>query len=250
LNASRPADTKVACQWRDAVNFDDRACAIELLVFHYTGMQSEDGALDWLCRAESRVSCHYFVFSDGAVVQSVPEEKRAWHAGVSSWRGLSDLNSRSIGIEIANPGHEFGYVPFPDKQIRSAVELSRDIVARNKIAARDVVGHSDIAPMRKQDPGELFPWRRFAAAGAGTWVPPSREYEGTRLREGDSGDGVLALQRDLARWGFAIEESGDFDAAMACVVRAFQRHYRPARIDGQADASTRRTLARLLETLC
>ncbi len=242
-------DTNIPCTWRKAVNFDGRAqgAAIELLVIHYTGMQSEQGALDWLCREESRVSCHYFVFSDGRVVQSVPESKRAWHAGVSSWRGMSDLNSRSIGIEIANPGHEFGYVGFAEKQMRSVVALCADIVWRNSIAPRDVVAHSDIAPLRKQDPGEKFPWGRLARHAIGRFVVPSKAVKGRSLMPGEQGDAIAGLQSDLARLGYGIDVSGEYDSLTQAVVTAFQRHYRPSKIDGVADPSTLRTLAKLLQ---
>lgn len=241
-------DTLVSCNWRDAANSDARAegARIELLVLHYTGMQSEDGALDWLCRAESRVSCHYFVFTDGRIVQSVPEARRAWHAGVSTWRGLTDINSRSIGIEIANPGHEFGYVAFPRRQVDAVVALSRDIISRNRINASDVVAHSDIAPTRKQDPGEKFPWRRLARHGIGRFVSPSRAARGITLQPGDLGDSVRSLQRDLAAIGFGIEETGEYDALTRAVVTAFQRHWRQSNVDGRADPSTRKTIRKLL----
>jgi N-acetylmuramoyl-L-alanine amidase len=241
-------DTRVPCSWRDAANSDARAegARIELLVLHYTGMQSEDGALDWLCRAESRVSCHYFVFTDGRIVQSVPEARRAWHAGISTWRGLTDLNSRSVGIEIANPGHEFGYIAFPRRQVDAVIALSRDIIARNRIEARDVVAHSDIAPSRKQDPGEKFPWRRLARHGVGRFVSPSRATVGTTLAPGERGDAVRALQRDLAAIGFGIDETGEYDALTRAVVAAFQRHWRQSNVDGKADPSTRKTIRKLL----
>lgn len=241
-------DTLVPCIWRDAANSDERApgARIELLVLHYTGMQSEGGALDWLCRAESRVSCHYFVFTDGRIVQSVPEARRAWHAGVSTWRGLTDINSRSVGIEIANPGHEFGYVAFPKRQIDAVIALARDIVARNRIEARDVVAHSDIAPSRKQDPGEKFPWRRLARHGIGRFLSPSRATRGITLRPGDRGDAVRALQRDLAAIGFGIDETGEYDALTRAVVAAFQRHWRQSNVDGNADPSTQKTIRKLL----
>lgn len=242
-------DTKVPCQWREAANFDERAHPMELLVLHYTGMQSEEGALDWLCREESRVSCHYFVFTDGRVVQSVPESRRAWHAGVSRWRGMEDLNSRSIGIEIANPGHEFGYARFPERQIRAVTALARDIVERNNIASRDVVAHSDIAPTRKQDPGEFFPWRRLADAGVGIWVPPSRATNGPVLKPGDSNEEVLSLQRQLAGYGYGVEPTGEYDRQCEATVVAFQRRFRPANVDGLADPATRKTLAKLLKSL-
>lgn len=253
---STKPDTGVACQWRDAVNFDERAEAaqIELLVLHYTGMQSGQGALDWLCSEKSRVSCHYFVFDDGHVVQCVREAKRAWHAGVSSWRGLDDINSRSVGIEIANPGHQFGYKHFPRKQMQAVSGLSRDIVRRNGIALRNVVAHSDIAPMRKQDPGELFSWKQLALNGAAIWVPASRAKSGRAgselaLRGGDRGEAVLALQQQLARYGYGVQPNSVYDDMTKACVIAFQRHFRQAKIDGIADPSTRRTLARLLAAI-
>lgn len=240
------ADTGLACELRSAPNFNDRAFPVEMLVLHYTGMQSEDAALDWLCRAESGVSCHYFVFSDGRIVQSVPEAKRAWHAGVSRWRGLDDINSRSIGIEIANPGHEFGYTAFPEPQIEAVIALSRDIVGRNRIMARDVVAHSDIAPARKQDPGELFPWKRLSEAGIGMWVEPSLVEAGPSLGPGDFGEDVSRLRADLAAFGYPLAAGEAYDLETSQVVAAFQRRFRPALVDGRADGSTLATLARVL----
>jgi N-acetylmuramoyl-L-alanine amidase len=143
-------------------NFDDRDAPVSILVLHYTGMQDAASAIARLSDPEAKVSAHYLVAEDGQVVQMVPEDKRAWHAGRSYWRGKSNLNSMSIGIEIVNPGHEFGYRPFPDAQIDSVIQLAGDIIKRHKITRGNVVGHSDIAPTRKLDPGELFPWARFA----------------------------------------------------------------------------------------
>lgn len=241
-------DCTVPCEWREAANHNERAAGtgIELLVLHYTGMQSEEGALDWLCCEESRVSCHYFVFSDGRIVQSVPESRRAWHAGVSSWRGLDDLNSRSIGIEIANPGHEFGYVPFPEAQIEAVIALARDIVVRNAIKPRDVVAHSDIAPARKQDPGELFPWKRLAQHGVGIWAEANAFPGGASLGPGDDGPAVSALRQALAAVGYGVSPDGAFDDALTQVVIAFQRRFRQQRVDGLADVSTIETLQALL----
>lgn len=242
------ADTAVACQVRVAANFGERPAGetIDTLVLHYTGMRSEQAALDWLCSERSRVSCHYFVFEDGRIVQTVPEARRAWHAGVSHWRGRDDVNSRSIGIEIANPGHEFGYRPFPERQIVAVIALCRDIVARRAIAAANVVAHCDIAPTRKQDPGELFPWARLAAAGVGRYAPPAEAKRGRAYGPGDSGRGVKRLQRLLAEFGFGVPQGGMFDAPTAAAVAAFQRHFRPEKIDGIADRQTRDTLEILL----
>jgi N-acetylmuramoyl-L-alanine amidase len=218
-----------------------------LIVLHYTGMEDAAEALARLRAPESEVSAHYLVFEDARIVQCVPEDRRAWHAGVSAWNGLTDINTHSIGIEIANPGHEFGYTDFPSAQIDAVIALCRDIVDRHGIRADRVLGHSDVAPARKLDPGEKFPWRTLHAAGIGHWTEPAPV--GSRrgaLTLGASGADVRALQQDLRRYGYAIEATGSFDEATQQVVRAFQRHFRPARVDGLADRSTRRTLAALL----
>jgi N-acetylmuramoyl-L-alanine amidase len=229
-------------------NHDARKHAIDMLVLHYTAQSSRD-ALARLCDGahSARVSSHYLVHEDGRIDQLVAEARRAWHAGVSSWEGARDVNSRSIGIEIVNPGHEFGYPDFPDQQIDAVIALCRDIVARRHIRADRVVAHSDIAPARKIDPGEKFPWGRLAAAGIGLWVEPAPIAEGPALAPGARGDTVAELQRLLARYGYGIEVSGDFDTATAEIVTAFQRHFRPARVDGIADVSTVDTLRRLLQ---
>ena len=184
-------------------------------------------------------------------MQMVAEARRAWHAGKSVWRGDTDINSRSIGIEIANPGHEFGYRPFPEPQMAALISLCRDIVARNAIAARNVLAHSDVAPTRKQDPGEMFDWKRLHEAGVGHWVKPAPlgEPDNGDSRQGDKGGAVAALQRMLASYGYGIRESGVFEEMTTAVVTAFQRHFRPARVDGIADRSTVVTLERLLAAL-
>lgn len=218
----------------------------DMLVLHYTGMLDAENALARLCSADSEVSAHYLIFEDGRVVQSVPEARRAWHAGVSSWAGESDINSCSIGVEIANPGHDFGYPDFPPPQIAAVIALARDIVARHAIAADRVLAHSDIAPSRKQDPGEKFPWRRLHQAGIGLWVEPAPPDAGPVLAFGACGPQVAELQAALAAYGYGLEPSGDYDACTRDVVTAFQRHFRPARVDGMADASTITTLQDLL----
>ena len=182
------------------------------------------------------------------MIQLVPETRRAWHAGKSAWAGEVDINSCSIGIEIANPGHEFGYPDFPPKQIKAVIALCQDIIRRHHIRADRVLAHSDIAPGRKQDPGEKFPWRQLHKAGIGHWVMPSRGGKGAALKTGEGGPDVLALQEELAAYGYGISASGEFGPATASVVTAFQRHFRPARVDGIADASTRITLQKLLVT--
>jgi N-acetylmuramoyl-L-alanine amidase len=218
----------------------------DMLVLHYTGMTRAEDALERLCSREAHVSSHYLVFEDGRIFQLVPEALRAYHAGVSSWEGETDNNSRSIGIEIANPGHDFGYPDFPEAQIEAVIALCRDILARRPMRPDRVVAHSDVAPSRKNDPGEKFPWRRLHTAGIGHWVEPAPLGDDRGLARGDDGPDVAALQSSLAAYGYGIAASGRFDPAMHDVVVAFQRHFRPARVDGIADRSTIETLHRLL----
>ncbi len=220
--------------------------APDILLLHYTGMATMQAALDRLCAREARVSCHYLVDEDGTVFQLVPEAERAWHAGASFWERGNDINLRSIGIEIVNPGHEFGYRDFPEPQIVAVITLAREIVLRWAIRPDRVLGHSDVAPSRKQDPGELFPWARLAERGIGLWVPPAPIVAGPVLGPGDSGEEVAALQQALAAYGYGIARTGTYDAATATVVTAFQRHFRTQRIDGLADLSTLRTLETLI----
>jgi N-acetylmuramoyl-L-alanine amidase len=219
----------------------------DMLLLHYTGMQSSLTALARLRdENEPRVSSHYLIDDEGTIVQLVPEARRAWHAGLASWAGESDINSCSIGIEIANPGHEFGYSDFPPHQIGAVIALCKDIVARHKIPAARVLAHSDVAPGRKQDPGEKFPWRKLHEAGVGHWVEPAPIVKGPVLGIGKSGDEVSSLQGELARYGYGISVTGNYDAATGETVAAFQRHFRPERVDGIADASTVTTLAKLI----
>ncbi|WP_334163900.1 N-acetylmuramoyl-L-alanine amidase [Phenylobacterium sp.] len=226
-------------------NFDARTAPPDLLVLHYTGMPTGPEALDRLRDPEARVSSHYLVEEDGRIFRLVPEERRAWHAGVSFWKGQSGLNATSIGIEIVNPGHEFGYRPFPDAQIAAVIALVADIRTRWMIEDGRIVGHSDIAPDRKIDPGELFPWKRLAEAGHGLWAE-APAAPGAPLAEGETGAGVFALQAGLTRLGYDCAPSGDYDAHTATVVGAFQRHWRPERVDGIADGETRARLIALL----
>lgn len=218
----------------------------DILLLHYTGMVPEEGALKWLCDPRSSVSSHYFVFEDGRVVQMVDEARRAHHAGVSFWAGETDINSRSIGIEISNPGHLWGYCEFPEAQIAALIELCRGILARHPIPPERVLAHSDVAPLRKEDPGELFPWASLHAEDIGHWVEPAPIIEGPVLQAGDFGAEVKALQRTLAAYGYEAPETGVFDWFTEKTVIAFQRHFRPEKVDGVADRSTRETLSRLL----
>jgi N-acetylmuramoyl-L-alanine amidase len=227
-------------------NHDARASRVDILLLHYTGMQTAEEALARLTDREAGVSCHYFVHEDGRIDQLVREARRAWHAGASSWKGATDINARSIGIEIVNPGHEYGYRDFPDLQIDALIKLCRDIVARHPIRRERVLAHSDVAPARKKDPGERFPWDRLAAAGVGLWAAPSPIDGGRTFSANDKGPEVEKLQKQLARFGYDLKITGRYDDDTRSVVTAFQRHYRPARVDGLADPSTVETLRRLL----
>ena len=218
-------------------NFDDRPpnTPIDILILHYTGMQTGAAAVARLCDPEAGVSAHYTVDEDGTVFTHVPEERRAWHAGISYWAGTRDVNARSIGIEIVNPGHEFGYRSFPGSQIEAVIRLAREVVKRRKIPAARVLGHSDVAPARKMDPGELFPWGRLAHAGIGLW-PQTRKC-------------ALAVPFESGLRAFGYGLPPDMDVPMATVIAAFQRHFRPAKIDGCADAECECILAALLQEI-
>ena len=245
-------DSFIVAEVKPSPNHDERKSgrAPDMILLHYTGMQTGEAALERLCAAESKVSAHYVVFEDGRIVQCVPEERRAWHAGESSWAGESDINSCSIGIEIVNPGHEFGYREFPLRQIAAVISLCKSIVTRRgPIAPGRILAHSDVAPARKQDPGEKFPWALLSESGIGHWVRPAPlKLDGRALKTGDSGEMVSRLQRALHAYGYGLEETGRYDDATRDVVTAFQRHFRQARVDGVADTSTLLTLRALIET--
>ncbi|WCS27299.1 N-acetylmuramoyl-L-alanine amidase [Methylobacterium sp. NMS14P] len=226
-----------------------RAGPLDMLILHYTGMDSGAAALARLRDPLSEVSAHYLVFEDGGIVQMVPEARRAWHAGAGAWKGETDVNSRSIGIEIVNPGHAGGLPPYPEAQVEAVIALARDILGRWPIPPERVLAHSDVAPERKEDPGEIFPWDRLAAAGVGHRVPPARLQDGRFLARGDAGQPVEALQAMFALYGYDLPVTGMFDARTQAVVTAFQRHFRPARVDGVADASTITTLRDLIAAL-
>ena len=221
----------------------------DAIVLHYTGMPDAGQALSWLCNVASQVSSHYFVYEDGRVIQLVPEARRAWHAGKSFWAGETDINSCSIGIEIANPGHPGGLPEFPQAQIDAVAELCLDCGQRWQIAPQRVLGHSDIAPVRKVDPGENFPWRMLASRGVGHWVEPAPIGGGRFFQRGEAGQPIEALQSMLSLYGYGVEITGSFCDATEGAVAAFQRHFRPQRVDGIADISTIDTLHRLLSSL-
>jgi N-acetylmuramoyl-L-alanine amidase len=241
-------DSSVVEHVTPSPNYDERSglARPDMIVLHYSGMPEAHEALQRLCDAKTRVSAHYFVYENGSIHQLVPEAKRAWHAGVSSWQGDTDVNSRSIGIEIANPGHEFGYPDFPNRQIAAVITLCRAILTRNVIRPENIVGHSDVAPSRKSDPGEKFPWRRLALSGVGLWVEPVPINGAGALMPGDSGDQVIDFQKALIAYGYGLKAHGHYDGATKDVVTAFQRHFRPALVDGIMDKSTRETLRKLL----
>lgn len=225
---------------RPSPNHDERGKPIDILVMHYTGMQSALAAVERLTDPAARVSAHYTIDEEGTIYQHVPEERRAWHAGVSYWAGETNVNARSIGIEIANPGHEFGYRPFPEAQMQAVIALSHGILARHKIPPHRVVGHSDVAPARKIDPGELFPWSRLAGEGIGIWpgaIPPVTQSRGASLQDSPgqsfrSGDIAGALRHI----GYGVPPL--VDTPLDVVISAFQRRFRTAKIDGIADEET------------
>lgn len=216
-----------------------------MILLHYTGMRSGEEALERLRDPQAKVSAHYLVEEDGRVFQLVAEERRAWHAGRSYWAGARDINACSVGIEIVNPGHEFGYRRFPSAQFDAVSRLVGDVRSRWTVPDARILAHSDVAPTRRQDPGELFPWPDLAAAGHGLWVEPT-PAPGPPLGPGDEGSGVLALQAGLARLGYELGLSGGFDEPTALIVRAFQRHWRGERVDGVADGETRARLVALI----
>ncbi|NVK33740.1 MAG: N-acetylmuramoyl-L-alanine amidase [Rhodobacteraceae bacterium] len=245
-------DTQIKARVHPSPNHGERANAaqIDMLILHYTGMKDAESALQRLCDPRAEVSAHYLIYEDGTILQCVPEARRAWHAGEAFWRGVGDINSRSIGIEIVNPGHEFGYKDFPDAQIEAVTALSADICARHSIDPWMVLGHSDIAPSRKQDPGEKFPWSVLASKGVGHWVQPEPiAASGIFMQEGESGQPVEALQSMLALYGYDVDVSGVFDRGTRLAVTAFQRHFRPQKVDGVLDQSTLVTLHGLLAAL-
>jgi N-acetylmuramoyl-L-alanine amidase len=241
-------DSTLATLWVPSPNYEQRleGRVPDMLILHYTGMETAEAALDRLTREEAKVSAHYLIDEAGHITQMVAENERAWHCGQSFWTGETDLNSCSIGIEIHNPGHDFDYPEFPEVQIRAVEALCLDILGRHAIPPERILAHSDIAPGRKRDPGERFDWARLARAGIGLWVEPAPLSGDEGLGVGDESEAVAELQRGLQEYGYGVEVTSTFGKGLEQVVEAFQRHFRPARIDGRADQSTRETLARLL----
>lgn len=243
--------TPLEHRWVPAVNIGERrkGKAPDMLLVHYTGMESAERACEWLTCAESGVSCHYLVDEAGEITQMVAEDERAWHAGQAFWKGERDINSCSIGIEIQNLGHNDGYPDFPAGQMEAVVALCEDIVGRHNIVGERVLAHSDVAPGRKWDPGEKFDWRLLHSAGIAHWTEPAPIGGGIFLQRGDEGDQVSALQTLLSVYGYDAPVNGIYDERTRIVVEAFQRHFRPGQVDGVADQSTIETLKVLIDAL-
>lgn len=212
---------------------------VNILVLHYTGTQTAGEALEILSGKDGKeVSSHYTVDEDGVVYAHVPEAERAWHAGISYWRGVDGVNASSIGIEIINPGHEFGYRRFPQSQMDAVAKLCQGILSRHAIPARNVIAHSDIAPARKEDPGELFDWPWLAKQGVGLWPNWGEMLTPNKVLAtlGDRGALVASIQRRLAEYGYGVPQNGMFDDETHKVAIAFQRHFRPENIGGEWDS--------------
>lgn len=222
---------------RESPNFSKRPPGfdVDILLLHYTGMETGEAAIERLCDPESKVSSHYVIDEDGTTCCLVPEDAVAWHAGVSCWEGKIGMNQRSVGIELVNPGHEFGYRAFPEAQMAALNELALGVLGRHPIPKRQVLGHSDVSPMRKQDPGELFDWRALADNGIGLWPKDTdvEPVEGT----------VMAVQSAMRNIGYCIPVNGEDDEVYRTILSAFQRHFRPKSADGKADKETRKMLA-------
>ena len=235
---------------RPSPNHDARpaGAAIDMLILHYTGMVDAAAALERMCDPAAKVSAHYMIDEDGATMRLVDEARRAWHAGQSRWRGRDDINAVSIGVELVNPGHEFGYRAYPQAQMAALLELCRDIVARHAIPARHVLGHGDIACARRADPGEFFDWPWLAARGVGLWpeVAVVTGEMGLTLRRGDGGTAVDDIRRALAEFGYGVAIEGAYDAPLEQAVIAFQRHFRPRCIDGVTDPETAQLIFQVL----
>jgi N-acetylmuramoyl-L-alanine amidase len=242
-------DSCVVAEVRASPNHGERkpGMKVNMLVLHYTGMSTAEAAISHLCSPASEVSAHYVVIEDGHIVQCVPEQRRAWHAGQSSWEGETDINSCSIGIEIVNPGHDAGYPDFPKRQIAAVTALCRSILTRYRIPAERVLAHSDVAPTRKHDPGEKFPWRTLHSSGIGLWVKPAPIVPGGTIYVlGENNPAIKEMQEQLNRYGYAVTPTGYLDGNTRDAIAAFQRHFRPEKVDGVFDISTLETLRSLV----
>src|ERR1700752_266141 len=244
-------DSSIASDVIPSPNFGERNKGREpdMILLHYTGMPDVEGAIAQLCTAGTDVSAHYIVLEDGRIVQCVQEAKRAWHAGAASWAGEEDINSCSIGVEIVNRGHDWGYPEFPLRQTAAVIELCRGIMLRRNVPTHRVLAHSDVVPARKKDPGEKFPWHSLANSGVGHWVQPAPIVRGELMQLGALSDDVMNMQTAFAKYGYGISVTGRYDSPTTEVVSAFQRHFRPARVDGVCYRSTMETLHALLSSL-
>lgn len=229
-------------------NFDARQAEISLLILHYTNMASADAAVARMCDPESKVSAHYLIACDGTITQMVDEADRAWHAGLAHWDGIDDVNSASIGIELDHPGHDaHGHMAaFQEPQMLALIALAQDIMGRHMIAPQCVLGHSDVAPARKMDPGEAFDWPRLARHGIGLWADHVTIEPVEKLTIGAQGPAILALQKTLVAFGYGVTQDGTYGPQLQAVVGSFQRHFRRHLVDGVADAETQS----LIYTLC
>lgn len=231
--------TRPSPNWNERPAFGgEERLLIDTIILHYTGMPTGVEALDRLCSADSQVSAHYLVEENGDIFELVDPEKRAWHAGVSSWQGRENMNNSSIGIEVVNPGHDHGYRAFPERQIERLLELLGYLKARFDIPAHRFLGHSDVAPGRKQDPGELFPWAKLADHRFGLWARKYTNDATIIAKKGMVSPDVARLNKSLATIGYAILSDDRFSQETFDVLTAFQRHWRPEQIDGQLDRST------------
>jgi len=243
-------DTRLVSATHLSPNINDRRGVDRpsILILHYTGLPTVERAIEVLADPVCQVSCHYVIDENGRITQMVPEDLRAWHAGVSYWQGHTDLNSMSVGIEIQNPGHDAGYPEFPDVQMDSVIALSKDITQRHNMRPEHVLAHSDIAPQRKNDPGEKFDWHRLYQAGIGHWVEPVPLVTDPAQNEASATQSkalAFEFQKLLRDYGYDCPIDGAIDDRMVKVTEAFQRHFRPARVDGHIDESSLQTLQKL-----
>lgn len=247
----RETDTLLEAEWRASPNFQPRweTATPSMIVLHYTGMPTASEAIDYYCDEGKAHSCHYVIDEAGAISQLVREEDRAWHAGRSYWAGNVDVNSAAIGITLANPGHKQDYKDFTSRQMQQVAALCKDISTRHVIKPQMIVANSDVAPRRKQDPGEKFDWQQLYEKGVGHWVTPEPVGDDNGLKKNDKSDEVLYLQTLLRNYGYLQGLSGKYAKETVYVVQAFQRHFRPERVDGIADRSTIMTLERLVAAL-
>ncbi|MBL42313.1 MAG: N-acetylmuramoyl-L-alanine amidase [Rhodospirillaceae bacterium] len=219
-------------------NFNDRKSKIDIIVIHYTGMKSEQESLEQLCNTSSKVSSHFLINYSGDIFSLVEEEKRAWHAGVSFWNGENDINSSSIGIELDNPGHEYGYKPFTESQMVSLEKLISYLIKKYNIPLYNIVGHSDIAPLRKKDPGEFFEWKRLAKKNLSIWPKKILLNPFNNISIGEKSRSVLKVQKSLSEIGYKINQDAYYGAETKLVLQAFQRRFRSNKFDGCFDNIT------------